>query len=124
MSCRHLATWLQLPLVLALFSALLGWFGERLGPVADACNRCATSKPTVGSFAPADMCSNCYCSACSSSYPAEDEGACGAMHAGGSRVTLSRYRMAFIGLLAVATALEMWAANVVLNLAGRLKQPS
>ena len=26
--CRHWATWLQLPLVLALFSALLGWFGE------------------------------------------------------------------------------------------------
>ena len=45
MSCRHLATWLQLPLVLALFSALLGWFGERLGPVADACDchdGCAT----------------------------------------------------------------------------------
>ena len=42
-------------------------------------------------------------------------------HAGGSRVTLSRFRMAFIGLLAVACALEMWAANVVLNLAGRQK---
>lgn len=41
------------------------------------------------------------------------------LHAGGSRVTLSRFRMAFIGLLAVACALEMWAANVVLNLAGR-----
>ena len=39
--------------------------------------------------------------------------------AGGSRVTLSRYRMALIGLLAVATALEMWAANVALNLAGQ-----
>ncbi|CAL5218457.1 g138 [Coccomyxa viridis] len=62
----HWATWLQLPLVLALFSALLGWFG-------------------------------------------------------GSRVTLGRFRMAFIGLLAVACALEMWAANVVLNLAGTHK---
>ena len=38
---------------------------------------------------------------------------------GGSRVTLSRYRMALIGLLAVATTLEMWAANVALNLAGQ-----
>ncbi len=38
---------------------------------------------------------------------------------GGSRVTLSRYRMALIGLLAVATALEMWGANVALNLAGQ-----
>lgn len=28
--CRHWATWLQLPLVLALFSALLSWFGEPL----------------------------------------------------------------------------------------------
>ena len=41
------------------------------------------------------------------------------LYAGGSRVTLSRFRMAFIGLLAVACALEMWAANVVLNLAGK-----
>ena len=45
--------------------------------------------------------------------------ACLVLHAGGSRVTLGRFRMAFIGLLAVACALEMWAANVVLNLAGR-----
>ncbi|CAK0736794.1 hypothetical protein CVIRNUC_000804 [Coccomyxa viridis] len=58
----HWTTWLQLPLVLALFSALLGWFG-------------------------------------------------------GTYNTLNRYRMALIGLLAVATALEMWAANIALNLA-------
>lgn len=45
----------------------------------------------------------------------------GKCHAGGSRVTLSRFRMALIGLLAVACTLEMWAANVVLNLAGEQK---
>ena len=50
-----------------------------------------------------------------------DKGDMRAVHAGGSRVTLGRFRMAFIGLLAVACALEMWAANVVLNLAGRQK---
>ncbi|CAL5218458.1 g139 [Coccomyxa viridis] len=30
---------------------------------------------------------------------------------------LNRYRMALIGMFAVATALQMWAANVLLNLA-------
>ncbi len=39
--------------------------------------------------------------------------------AGGTYNTLNRYRMALIGLLAVATALEMWAANIALNLAGQ-----
>ena len=38
---------------------------------------------------------------------------------GGTYNTLNRYRMALIGLLAVATALEMWAANIALNLAGQ-----
>jgi hypothetical protein len=37
---------------------------------------------------------------------------------GASYNALNRYRMALIGLFAVATALQMWAANVTLNLAG------
>ncbi len=41
------------------------------------------------------------------------------MHnAGASYNAMNRYRMALIGLFAVATALQMWAANVLLNLAG------
>ena len=40
------------------------------------------------------------------------------MPAGASYNALNRYRMALIGLFAVATALQMWAANVTLNLAG------
>ena len=43
--------------------------------------------------------------------------------AGGTYNTLNRYRMALIGLLAVATALEMWAANIALNLAGQSTLP-
>ena len=42
------------------------------------------------------------------------------LHAGASYNALNRYRMALIGLFAVATALQMWAANVLLNLAGLL----
>ena len=41
--------------------------------------------------------------------------------AGASYNALNRYRMALIGLFAVATALQMWAANVLLNLAGLLR---
>ena len=41
------------------------------------------------------------------------------LSAGGTYNHLSRYRMALVGLLAVATALEMWAANIALNLAGQ-----
>ena len=40
------------------------------------------------------------------------------MPVGASYNALNRYRMALIGLFAVATALQMWAANVTLNLAG------
>ena len=38
--------------------------------------------------------------------------------AGASYNALNRYRMALVGLLAIATTLQMWAANVTLNLAG------
>ena len=38
--------------------------------------------------------------------------------AGASYNALNRYRMALVGLLSIATALQMWAANVTLNLAG------
>ncbi|CAK0736800.1 hypothetical protein CVIRNUC_000805 [Coccomyxa viridis] len=36
---------------------------------------------------------------------------------GASYNALNRYRMALVGLLSIATALQMWAANVTLNLA-------
>lgn len=41
--------------------------------------------------------------------------------AGASYNALNRYRMALIGLFAVATMLHMWAANITLNLAGGSK---
>lgn len=37
---------------------------------------------------------------------------------GASYNAINRYRMALIGLFAIATSLQMWAANVLLNLAG------
>ena len=37
---------------------------------------------------------------------------------GASYNAINRYRMALIGLFAVATSLQMWAANVLLNLSG------
>ena len=40
------------------------------------------------------------------------------LNAGASYNALNRYRMALVGLLSIATALQMWAANVTLNLAG------
>ena len=40
------------------------------------------------------------------------------LNAGASYNALNRYRMALVGLLSTATALQMWAANVTLNLAG------
>ena len=36
--------------------------------------------------------------------------------AGSTYNTLARFRLAWIGLLSIATVLQMWAANVTLNL--------
>lgn len=46
---------------------------------------------------------------------------CMCLHVAGSgNNVLNRYRMAWIGLLATCTALQMWSANVMLNLTDTL----
>ena len=128
LDCRYIwwAVIIELPIVIGLASSLFGWGGvfPHAGPVCLLQSLANETMPRYQFHAASSDVPACNASLCHSLHglSAVEQAARAVLKgltcccAGSTYNTLARFRLAWIGLLAIATVLQMWAANVTLNL--------